>query len=304
MKQMVIKPEEPNTTVNKKYLNFKSKPSEEESDDNSHGDSRASTSLKADYFEKSILNSNYVPIILPNGRSSYGGNQGWFDKTKRFSIDYILHNYGCGTIAACDLFLYWAIQNSSYNNEETKLALKNGMINQDDYINYVYRIHLAYTRTPRWLGVLGPKLAHAINVYNKSYNIKYRASWKWKLSYDEMLDNIINMLENDIPVIFSVGPNTPNLWGKKEVNLYAKSEENDKVSNDSSKDENKYIKVKSVNGHYMTITGITIDGTTGRIILCVSSWGKKYYIDYDEYRDYINKYGGTYTSSMVYINRM
>jgi len=257
--------------------------------------------LKRDVSDKSIKNLNYISIIMPDGSFSYGGNQGWFSEGNWLNTDSKISKYGCGTIAASDLFLYWAMQNSYYNNEETQLAIKNGRINQEDYLNYVRRINREYTKTPRWLGVLGPKLASAINSYNKKHNINYRASWEWKLSYDEMLDKIYKMLGNDIPVIFSVGPNTPNLWGKKEVNMYVKLNKGDAGYNDDLNEMRQYTKKRTVNGHYMTITGITCDNLAGRIMLCISSWGKKYYIDYDEYRDYIDKYGGTYTSSLIYI---
>jgi len=36
-------------------------------------------------------------------------------------------------------------------------------------------------------------------------------------------------------------------------------------------------------------------------VLGISSWGKQYYINYNEYRDYIDTTGGTFTSSMLYI---
>lgn len=52
----------------------------------------------------------------------------------------------------------------------------------------------------------------------------------------------------------------------------------------------------------MTITGVRVDKNASKeneIMLCVSSWGEKYYINYMEYRNYIDSAGGTLTSSML-----
>lgn len=129
----------------------------------------------------------------------------------------------------------------------------------------------------------------------------YKASWEWSLSKGEMLDKINEMLDNDVPVIFSVGPNTPNIWGDKEVNMYSRLEKGDYGFDNSLNELYQYTKINSVNGHYMTITEIIYDQIAGRTMMCISSWGNKYYIDYNEYRDYIANYSGTYTSSLIYI---
>lgn len=39
-------------------------------------------------------------------------------------------------------------------------------------------------------------------------------------------------------------------------------------------------------------------------MLRISSWGKQYYIDFDEYRDYIDNKSGKWTSSIVYIKKV
>ena len=39
-------------------------------------------------------------------------------------------------------------------------------------------------------------------------------------------------------------------------------------------------------------------------MLQISSWGKMFYIDYEEYRDYVDHFSGTITSSMVYIRNL
>ena len=70
-----------------------------------------------------LYNPNYVPV-MKDSVTYYGGSQMWFPSTNRFSKDYILHNYGCGTIAAADLFLYLALKDESLRNPEVEIALQ------------------------------------------------------------------------------------------------------------------------------------------------------------------------------------
>lgn len=112
-----------------------------------------------------------------------------------------------------------------------------------------------------------------------------------------MLYKIIEMLQKDIPVIFSVGSNTQNVFGKYKINLY---KQNQKYGSD---DLYGYDYDTKTNSHYMMITGAIVDNLASKhnVMLCVSSWGKKYYVDYWEYRDYILNHGDRVTSSMIYI---
>ena len=38
-------------------------------------------------------------------------------------------------------------------------------------------------------------------------------------------------------------------------------------------------------------------------MLKISSWGKEFYIDYQEYREYIEKEGDRFTSSLLYLSK-
>lgn len=59
---------------------------------------------------------------------------------------------------------------------------------------------------------------------------------------------------------------------------------------------------KNVHSHYVVVTGV--EEISGHEYLIVSSWGKKYYISYEEYRDYVKHSGGRITSSILYIKGM
>ncbi len=322
-----------------------------------------------------LVHKDYVPVIK-DSIVYYGGSQMWFPEKKWFSRDYILHNYGCGTIATADLFLYLAIHNEAYRNPLTEAVLQGTeSAYYTDYLEYIRKIDGYYTKTKRFVAVLGPYVATAINDYSRMFHLNYRAKWKWSLTYYDMLEAMEEMLYLDIPVILSIGPNTPNLWGKKGISFYqqykvelpkdktasepsseikVKEEETEaklqlksvieteavlnsepeyktdamkstepenetaakefaeKVNKDNSKiilkDRNetetiyRYKPVKQgINGHYVTVTGLRKDPVAAAIMLRISSWGSEYYINYEEYRDYVNDVGGTMTSSMVYI---
>src|SRR5690554_131277 len=108
-----------------------------------------------------------------------------------------------------------------------------------------------------------------------------------------MLSKIEEMLEKDIPVVFSVGPNK-----KVDFPMYRQlvsNQEGNLFQYDVSKDD--------IAGHYVTITAVIKDdiATKHNIMLRVSSCGDEYYIDYDEYRQYIDEHSSTLFSSMLYI---
>lgn len=257
-----------------------------------------------------LSNPNYVSVIK-DSRIFYGGSQMWFPKTNWYSKDYLLRNYGCGTIATADMFLYLAMQNNDMQSALTSAIMNDShQIRYENYTPYVLSIHDLYTKTRRFIAVLGPKVASAINSYSASNNFDLEASWKLKLTYYDMYDMMADMLEHDIPVILSIGPNTPNLWGKKGVPFYEKKEieylEHTEDTKAPQKDYKPYyynVVHKEVNGHYVTVTAIIKDDVAGRIMLRISSWGKLFYINYEEYREYIENSGGTFTSSIVKVKK-
>jgi hypothetical protein len=230
------------------------------------------------------------------------------------------------------MFLYLAKQNKAMQTPITALALSNTMnwqtnsnamnndgglqqpsytnrneINYPNYTSYVRLINKQYTRTLPVIAVIGPAIASALNSYSDLFDLGLKATWKLKLNYYDMYDLIEEMLQKDIPVILSIGPNTPKLWGKNGIPLYELCEINYQEPGSNSEEAAKpyyYKAVKQdVKGHYVTVTGLIKDDISSRIMLSISSWGKKYYINYEEYRDYIDSTGGTFTSSLIYLKK-
>lgn len=262
------------------------------------------------FRNKSVIELNeagYVPVIK-DATVYYGGSQMWFPNDRTRSKDYILHNYGCGTIATADLFLYLAIRKDAYRNAVTESVLQGtDSAYYKDYLAYVRKINEYYTKTRRYIAVLGPQVAISFNSYARTYQLKHRAKWKLTLTYYDMLEQIEEMLSRDIPVILSIGPNTPAIWGKKGISFYQRYTKDTPIDGEAAKPVSlagayHYKAVKhDINSHYVTVTGMYKDASAARIMLRISSWGKPFYIDYEEYREYIHEHGGTYTSSIVYI---
>lgn len=64
------------------------------------------------YLNKSeieLAKTDYVPITK-GSTVYYGGSQMWFSNNHKLSNDYILHHYGCGTIATSDYSSIWVIK--------------------------------------------------------------------------------------------------------------------------------------------------------------------------------------------------
>ncbi|TAH69548.1 MAG: hypothetical protein EWM47_06740 [Anaerolineaceae bacterium] len=276
--------------------------------------------LYQDMTRIELVDSGYVPIIK-DSTVFYGGNQMWFSDTNKSSKDYIIHHYGCGTIATADLFLYLAIKADLYRTGVTESVLQGtDSAYYKDYMSYIRKVNAYYTKTKRYIAVLGPRIAYAFNSYARVYQFGLRARWKLTLSYYDMIELMEEMLAKDIPVILSIGPNTPFLWKNEGINFYKREivdVQDNNTDNESSihhPDLYSYPTAKvNVNSHYVTVTGIykiaeskRVNSshesyTKEKIMLRTSSWGKLYYINYDEYRNYIDNSGGTFTSSMIYI---
>lgn len=203
------------------------------------------------------------PFIKIKGKNgdSFGGNQAWF------SYEF-LKNAACGVISATDLLLHL----------EGK-----GEMTEPEYMEFARRIWLSYLPVIPGFGMNGLTLMAGINRYFRKYKFPYKAFWG--ISGKKMLSRIDRMISEDIPVILSVGPNFPNIFGKNKLNFYRKA------------DDQTYVPAAKIKAHYVTVTGR--DG----IYLQISSWGKEYYIDIREYREYVKHYSSPLLSNIICISR-
>lgn len=228
-----------------------------------------------------------------NNQISYGGNQGWFeDKNLLNKNSYYeeLANYGCGLIAGSDTLLYLSRANSKYGTKYTKgINFIKGVASYDNYMTYLHNMHLSYFTVVSRLGVNGLSLAAGIRSYSNGFDLGLDASWGAGVASDK--ERIQEMLENDIPVILSIGP----AWGEDSINLY--------TGNGDIKDNREYQMEnrKKVKDHYVTVTGFRIDRIKKENWLQISTWGKKRYIDYNEYLFF--SMGKSLFSNIVYIKK-
>ena len=99
-------------------------------------------------------------------------------------------------------------------------------------------------------------------------NLKIHAKWNC-FSNDNEYQTMKDMLKNNIPVV----------WGLYSMNSCLKLYQWDKTTES-------YIEFTTVSSHYVVVTGIyeikREDGSIKKMVE-ISSWGKKCYVDYDEY---------------------
>jgi hypothetical protein len=228
-----------------------------------------------------LLNQDYIRIKNMN-TISYGGNQAWC-KSKR------LQKAGCGVIALSDITIYLAEQNPGLMTDAIrKINKPNGLYNKNDYLAYVKWFYKHFVLFLWRKGMNGIAMMNTLNRYFMVNDIGLRARWKIFLSDEAMMTEIRHLIRKNKPVVLSIGPNIPNVFGNKGISMYVAKEGKMLTS-----------MKKNIKSHYVVVTGV--ETIRGQEYLIVSSWGKKYYINYEEYRDYVNHSGGRITSSILYI---
>lgn len=190
---------------------------------------------------------------------SFGGNQEWFEDER-------MKKFGCGLIGVADILWYM-----NFTKAE-------GMtMSQEEYFLMTTGLRKKYFHLIPALGITGWGIARGMNRYFRKHKSSMRAHWGVKTKH--LQTEIVSMLEKDIPVLLSVGPNWPKLWGRQGVSLY-------------SKPGRKY---QEFFDHYVVVT--SFDGK----MLEVSSWGKRYFILFEEYLSYIRQYSCGLFSNILFI---
>lgn len=207
------------------------------------------------------LKHPYLKVEFKNG-FSFGGNQGWMPYK-------FLKNWACGVIGAADVILH--LQGKQ-------------QVTEAEYMDFAKRLWKWYLPVIPGFGMNSVMLMIGMNRYFAKEKLPYHASWN--IRGKKILSRIDAMLSRDIPVIFSVGPNFPKIWGKQSVKLYTKNV------------QGSYVPVSKVRAHYMIITG-----RDGRW-LQISSWGKEYYMDFSEYQEYIREHSSYVLSNIICIKEL
>ena len=191
--------------------------------------------------------------------NSYGGDQGWLSKK-------FLKSYGCGIIGAADVIL--CIQGKKE-------------ISKSEYQKFAHHLWKRYLPVLPGFGINGIFLKMGMNRYFRKHKIPHRASWK--ISGKKLFLRIDEMLAKNLPVILSIGPNFPLIWGKQSVKFYVQ------------KENGSYMAVSKARAHYVTVTGKNAEWIE------ISSWGSKYYINQQEYKEYVRRYSSFLVSNIICI---
>lgn len=223
-----------------------------------------------------FLKNPYI-CVSDGGLLSYGGNQMRSEnKTER--------TVGCGVIAALDLLLYLA----RYHLDNADLGLhlplpSSGPIPQANYQLFVHALRKRFVPLIPGHGINGLTLALGLNGFFFKNHFPFYTYWG--VPYAKLWTTIREMLEADIPVVFSVGPNFPLFWQHHKLKFYTKSSGGD------------YIPGPQTHAHYVTVTGIDDEW------LQIASWGRRYYIRREEYTAYVKEHSAKLVSNILVIRK-
>lgn len=209
------------------------------------------------------LQKNYVQVNC-SGRLSYGGSQMW-------SPSETIRVCGCGPVAVLDTLLYLRQQQGS-------------PISQEEYNKKLERLSRRYMPLIPPFGANGLLVAAGMNMLLREYHLPYRAFWA--VSRRKFWTRMEDLLRQDLPVIFSIGPNFPAVWSKHRLTFYGK------------KPDGTFVPVSSAKAHYITATGMDEEW------LRISSWGRQYYIKRSEYDEYVRKYSASLVSNILMLRRI
>lgn len=232
-----------------------------------------------------LKEDGYVAIVGADGTVYYGGDQGWFAEE-----NFRLKEHGCGVIATVNLMLYMSGRTN---------------LTQEEYMQEV-RNFLKGNFSPNFELALGKGYdVFSMTIYLNEFlgTNGIDASAYWKVTRDGMLEDIEQMLSNNLPVILEIGDG--KVTGERVNEKNEKEAIYDKVTF-YVLERGEYVAMEVTHDHYVTVTGIVeYENPNGNhtTMLEISSWGKKYYMDYDEYMDFIERQkDGTGIANWVWEN--
>lgn len=190
------------------------------------------------------LENNYISV----DNESYGGSQVYFKSLPGF-FNKRRNLGGCGIVAVGDIAAY--------------IGCKSSFSSIDEYRKYYNDIAKTSFWIPTKLGLNFLHISFAAKRVFKKNNLQAKVSWGF--SKKKLYSRIKGMLVNNIPVVLCI-PKAFSLSGKKDkLSFY----------------DNSINKITSTHGHFVVVTGIYEENS--KLYLQISSWGKKYYISFEEY---------------------
>ncbi len=227
-------------------------------------------------MKKIGLLKQYIQVKRESGIITFGGDQNFFYTSKASAADLQKKSFGCGIIAFADLLLYLGNSDDRFLTEENRKYVRQ-KLSENMYKEYFDRIYKLIGGLTNHYGISGLKIRRNFNRIARRNGWKLRA--KWGCSGKKIFTRIEEMLGNNIPVILCI----PMMILKKDKDcklaLYHRIY-------DEQTQQYLYQVAERTNAHYVTVTEILWEGE--RRILKIASWGKEYYIDFEEYDSYIH----------------
>lgn len=230
------------------------------------------------------LSRDYIRVRRrKNGELTYGGDQGFFQGDGSRKQDKRKQMSGCGVVALSDILLYLAGKREAPCCFEESVRYAGRILDEEEYKEYYNTIYELLGRIRSGNGISGLNLKLKFNKLARKNNWSLRALWG--LNGGKIYIRMEEMLKNDIPVILCI----PMMLLKKD--------KNDRLNFYRGKE------IQFVNAHYVVVTGI-FKKPDGESYLEISSWGKKYYINRNEYDVFIHThFMGTILGNILYIRQ-
>lgn len=224
-------------------------------------------------MKRCCLRYPYLTVKTQNG-PSFGGSQTWCSSR-------IMRRSGCGVVGMGDILLYMGLHRPSCSTDlQYGIQREDGDLSYPRYERYLRRIRRKYLGIIPGLGVPGFLIPHAMNRYFRHYKMEFRA--KWCISQGKLYERVENSLAHDLPVLLAIGQNIP-FWSRHKLVLYRQ-------------ENGEYLPATEVKAHFVVVTGLE-NG-----YFQVSSWGKEYYISWQEYQKYAKKYSSFLVSNICLIS--
>ena len=222
------------------------------------------------------LHNPYISVA--DGASlSYGGSQILLPGKAERAV-------GCGVIAGLDLLLYL----SRWHGDGRGIGLKLPVpaerpIPLERYNALAQALRRAYLPLIPGHGINGLMLALGLNACLHRAKLPYTAFWG--VPYARLWDEMAEMLRQDIPVIFSIGPNFPLFWQHQKLRLYRQ------------RPDGAYLPGPLTHAHYVTVTGMDDEW------LRIASWGRQYFIRREEYLAYVKEHSARLVSNILLVKK-
>lgn len=237
------------------------------------------------------LKNAYI-AVRHQEETSYGGNQNWLAKRK-------MAHFGCGLISISDIILYLSKFGKMRTNVAMNKMCKQELVDGESYLKFVNGLHYkGFFVSGIIKGMVGPAIALAFNWWSLWHGNQYSA--RWCVTSGKMHERIGQMLDEDIPVLFSAGARIPFFWSDEGVQLYRN--DNDKKNVDGKPTAIQLATCGTINRHYMTITALVNDEHYGELMK-ISSWGREYYIKWDDFIRYVRKKSNPIISNILWIRK-